>query len=69
MSVRSPTVAGHERLMRRSDTSPAAGIRSGEPFMVVRGVILTAQTARGPDLTVIHKKDVGEMSENSHQLK
>lgn len=37
--------------------------------MVVRGVILTAQTARGPDLTVIHKKDVGEMSENSHQLK
>lgn len=41
------------------DTSPAAGIRSGDPFMLLRGVILTAQTARGPDGTLTettHKK-------------
>lgn len=38
-----------EVLMRQREASPAAGIRSGEPFMVFSGVILTAQAARGPE--------------------
>lgn len=38
-----------EVLRRQREASPAAGIRSGEPFMVFSGVILTAQAARGPD--------------------
>lgn len=56
MSARRPELVGPERLMklRRREGSPAAGIRSGEPFMVVRGVILTAQAARGPDQKPAH---------------
>lgn len=47
--------------MKRSwRTSPAAGIRSGDPFMVDRGVILTAQTARGPDGTSGHVRICGQ---------
>lgn len=57
MSMKCPTVVGPERLMRQQETSPAAGIRSGEPFMVVRGLILTAQTVRGPDETSIHTQE------------
>lgn len=38
-------------MIDEADTSPVAGMSSGEPFMVVTGVILTAPTARGPDET------------------
>ncbi len=58
--------SGPERLMSRRDTSPAEGIRSGEPFMVFRGVILTALTVRGPDGTSIHTQGQEDRWENMY---
>lgn len=46
------------------DASPGVGIRSGEPFMLFTGVILTAQTVRGPEGTLTqqtHRKEQKEL--------
>lgn len=49
--------------MSHMDASPGVGIRSGEPFMLFTGVILTAQTVRGPEGTLTqqtHRKEQKE---------